>query len=102
MKTRIGGYNSTTSAIKPTQESQHGCRIIRPEFSQVHRPEPIQQPANPIARLARRVFESSEMLCSLFLEDFRGCAYNLFSEREAIVTGVILCTLATLAIVFGA
>ena len=52
--------------------------------------------------LARRIFESSEMLCSIAFEDHRGCAYGIFSRGEVIATSVIVSVLAALAIALGA
>ena len=102
MKRRIGEYCNGTSAIDYKVQVVGSCRIIRPEF-QRSRPArnrselPCDKP-----RLARRIFEGSEMLCSIAYEDYRGCAYGIFSRGEVIATSIIVSVLAAIAIALGA
>ena len=102
MSRSIGEYNEGTSAYSIQEEAPGSCRIIRPEFPRTRtvrtQPSISESKTGPV----RRVFEGSEMLCSIAYEDLRGCAYGIFSKGEVIATSVILTALSALAIALGA
>ena len=102
MSRRIGEYNEGTSAYSIQGETLGSCRIIRPEFPRTHNRRSDIRVSEPRTRTARRIFEGSELMCSIAFEDFRGCAYGIFSRTEVIVASVIVSVLAAIAIALGA
>ena len=84
-------YVRGTSAVELTGTGRRELHVIRPYGNR-----------NPVLGFIRRTFERSEMLCSLALEDVRGCAYGIFSRFEVIAASVVVSALAVLAIALGA
>ena len=102
MSRRIGEYNEGTSAYSMHGEMVGSCKIIRPDFPRSHAMRNHTNMPEPKMRFTQRVFEGSELLCSLAYEDHRGCAYGIFSRGEVIATSIILTALSALAIALGA
>ena len=118
MKTNAARYLEGSNAIgMPVYEQGDGCRIIRPDFGSTrerrasYERNRAQRPSadrsgsvagNSLRASIKRMFEGSEMLCSLAFEDFRGCAYAVFSKREVIVASVIITAITLVAAFMGA
>ena len=51
---------------------------------------------------AAAILEGSEMFCSLKYEDFRGCAYGLFSRRNIAVLSSATSVIAVVSVIAGA
>lgn len=102
MSRRIGEYNEGTSAYSIQGETLGSCRIIRPEFPQKQNRRNDTRVSESRTRTARRIFEGSELMCSIAFEDFRGCAYGIFSRSEVVVTSIVLTALSVIAIALGA
>lgn len=56
----------------------------------------------PIRQKISEILESSEMICSLLLEDARGCSYGVFSKQGITAMSGSLFAIATLAIAIAA
>ena len=48
------------------------------------------------------ILESSEMYCSLKFEDYRGCAFNVFTRRGIAFLSASIFVIAAASIAFGA
>ena len=76
-----------------------GKKAVRGRGAHAAEPEDLKARAS---RAFRNVLESSEMYCSLKYEDFRGCAYGVFTRRGVAALSAVSCCVATLSIVAGA
>ena len=75
------------------------CRTAREEPP--HQEPGPQRETNGFKNL-ERVFESSEMYCSLRYESMLGCPYHLFTRKGIAVLSVGASVIAAIALILGA
>ena len=108
-------YIDGTSALKLASNEQYGRRaaiIPFPSHAKADSRMPqsddrknakraITHSSTIFERLYHSVFATSEMLCSLLLEDVRGCPYRMFSRRDIALASASAALIAIASIAFG-
>ena len=88
--------------------SQKKPQIVAFEGGKAHREREARhtrydrRSSSPARSKVRQILESSEMYCSLKLEDFRGCPYRIFTTRGIAFLSGASSVLAVLSIVVAA
>ena len=93
---------STRSSVQGTTFTAFKCSSERSEHKPVERPVRMAKRPVGFSATVRSIMESSEMFCSLLTEDFRGCAYHVFSNTGIATLATGSAVVAILALVLGA
>ena len=94
-------YVNGTSALKVTdwENSAYGASVI--PFPAC-RPTSLKRTSKSLKARMQEILAASEMYCSLMLEDFRGCPYNVFTRKGISVLAISISALAIASIIAGA